>query len=163
MPTIDPSEFSDAGHYVPSKPQADALIDLTNLDDENLHPQGSPGWALLQEERAARKGTAPVQEQDEDRQRTAEQRAKAKHAAANAAFQIEAQQHKEAMAQAAAEKQSELETVLGCMDEHEARAVRMQAYLRALDAGHGNQRERQLHADTLALKIANYMVTGRAE
>lgn len=157
MPTIDPAEFSDAG-LMP----AGALGD-DNLDDLNLHPPGSPGWQIRQEEKASRGEAQPVPQQQEDMLRSAEAKAKARHAAANARFQQEAELHKQEMAKMAALKQSELETLLGVMDEQEARSVRLQAYLRALDAGHGSQRERQLHADTLALRLARYMVEGRAE
>jgi hypothetical protein len=158
-PTIDPAEFSDHGAYVPTRPVIDPA-ELKDLDDVNLHPPGSAGWALRQEQGQSAELPTPIEE--EDRARTAEQKAKAKMAQANQQFIADAQEHQQSMAKAAAEKQTELETLLGIMDEHEARAVRMQAYLRALDAGHGNQRERQLHADTLALKLADYMVNGRA-
>lgn len=160
MPTIDPNDFADAGsmgltdadlaNYNPP------VVTVTNKDP-GLNPPGSPGWTALQQ-RIGLDADA-----EEDRHVRAQKTAQARLNALNGAIQAEANEHQRELTKAAAAQQLELETALGCLEPAVAQTVRMHAYLRAMDAGHGSRQERQIHADQLALKIAKYLVEGRAE
>jgi len=150
MPTIDPNDYGDAG-TIGDEPIAE------QRHDPGLSPPGSPGWTALQQ-RIGMDADA-----EEDRHVRAQKQAAARINALNGAIQAEADEHRKELAKAAAAQQIELDTALGCLDPAVAQTVRMQAYLRAIDAGHGSRAERQIHADQLALKLARYMVEGRAE
>lgn len=132
--TIDPAEFDE-----PAVPRnVDAMV------------PGSAAWAEAQ--------VHADTETQEDRANRAQRLAQARIAAANARINEEAEAHKTELAKAAAEKQLELKALMDLLEPEEGRRVRMEAYLRAMDAGHGSQRERQLHANDLAFRIAKFMV-----
>jgi hypothetical protein len=163
MPMIDPAEFSDAGLSDNRAPGAlgDTPIDDSNLDDPELHPPGSPGWARRQAE--IKRPPSADSMDDEDRFRAADRRARAKIAENNRLMHEQAELHQQELMRVAATAQVDLKTLLDILGEPMAMRIRMEAYLRALDRGHGNARERQLDADTLSLRIARYCVEGRAE
>jgi hypothetical protein len=151
--TIDPAEFEEGGMLY--RGTGMHIEEDTRPFDPAIHPPGSAKWAEHQATLDA--------EGDEDRFTKSLRKAKSKIDAANAAIVKEAELHRQEVAKEAAKKQSDLETLLGLMEETEARRVRMEAYLRALDAAIGTQWERQLFADTLCLRIARYMIDRRAD
>lgn len=154
MPTIDPNEFDDAGALTKGdNAHADMYDDRPY--DPALHPPGSAKWAEHQ--------TRMDEETLEDRHARSVKRGMAKIDQANREMNEAADIHRQELARAAAEKQTKLQAMLDMLGEVEGRNVRMTAYLRALDAGHGSTAERQLHADQLCLRLCTYMIEGRAE
>ena len=100
-------------------------------------------------------------EEREDRDRRVREKVRAKQQADRDQAAKDRAEHEAEVAQRAEEGKSELQKMLGRLDESEQRQVRLAAYTHILNGGWGTPNNLQEGVDQMCLRLARYVVEGR--